>query len=104
MPHSAPASSSTIPNVSMTSDQPEAASGTAPDAWHAVLHRTLKANAVRLFAYVPDRFTTPLIRSLHADPEMPPLLATGEEEAVGVVSGAWMAGMRGVLAMQTSGF
>lgn len=72
--------------------------------WHAVLHVTLKANGVRLFTYVPDRVLTPLIAAAHADPHFTTLVATREEEAVGIVAGAWMGGMLGVVAMQTSGF
>ena len=74
------------------------------EAWHAILHRVLKANAVRLFAYVPDKVLTPLIQAMHGDPEMTSLVTSREEEALGILSGAWMGGMLGVLAMQTSGF
>jgi sulfopyruvate decarboxylase alpha subunit len=74
------------------------------EAWHAILHRVLKANAVRLFTYVPDRVLTPLIQAMHGDPEMTSIVTSREEEALGIVSGAWMGGMLGVLAMQTSGF
>ncbi len=75
-----------------------------PAPWHAVLHATLKANGVRLFTYVPDRVLTPLIQAAHADPDLLTFAATREEEALGIVTGAWMGGMLGVLAMQTSGF
>jgi len=68
------------------------------------LQSTLKANGVRLFTYVPDRVLTPLIKSIHADPDFTAFVATREEEAVGIVTGAWMAGLLGVVAMQTSGF
>jgi len=77
---------------------------TPSDAWHTTLHRALKANAVRLFTYVPDRVLTPLIEAIQADSEITSLAASREEEALGILSGAWMAGMFGVLAMQTSGF
>ncbi len=72
--------------------------------WHGTLHGVLKANAVRLFTYVPDRVLTPLIQGAHADPHFTTVAATREEEALGIVAGAWMGGMLGVLAMQTSGF
>jgi len=73
-------------------------------SWHATLHATMKANGVRLFTYVPDRVLTPLIKGVHDDPHFTTVAATREEEAVGIVTGAWMGGMLGVLAMQTSGF
>lgn len=72
--------------------------------WHEILHETLKENDVRLVTYVPDRVLTPLIQSLHGDPFFTAFPATREEEAVGIVTGAWMGGLRGVVLMQTSGF
>ena len=73
-------------------------------SWHGVLHATLKSNGVKLFTYVPDRVLTPLIAAVAADPDIVSFVTTREEEAVGIVTGAWMAGMLGVVAMQTSGF
>ncbi len=75
-----------------------------PREWHEIIHETLKANRVRLVTYVPDRVLTPLIRSAHQDPFFVAFAATREEEALGIVTGAWMGGMRGVVLMQTSGF
>lgn len=72
--------------------------------WHEVVLATLKANDVRLAVYVPDRVLTPLIKALHDDPFFTTFACTGEEEALGIVTGAWMGGMRGCLLMQTSGF
>ena len=76
----------------------------ARESWHRILHDTLKRNDVRLVTYVPDRVLTPLTRSLHDDEFFTAFATTREEEALGVVSGAWMGGMRGALLMQTSGF
>jgi sulfopyruvate decarboxylase alpha subunit len=73
-------------------------------SWHAIVQRTLKANDVKLVVYVPDKVFTPLIKSLHADPDFTTFAATREEEAVGILTGAWMAGRRGAVLMQTSGF
>ena len=72
--------------------------------WHAIAHETLKRNQVRLAVYVPDRVLTPLIRALHEDNDFTAFAAAREEEALGILTGAWMGGMRGVLLMQTSGF
>ena len=72
--------------------------------WHEIVHRTLKANEIRLVTYVPDKVLTPLIASLERDPYFTAFATTREEEAVGIVSGAWMGGMRGIVLMQTSGF
>jgi sulfopyruvate decarboxylase alpha subunit len=72
--------------------------------WHEILLQVLKANQVRLVTYVPDRVLTPLIRALHADDYFTVISPAREEEAVGIVAGAWMGGTRGVVMMQTSGF
>jgi sulfopyruvate decarboxylase TPP-binding subunit len=74
------------------------------NAWHEIVLATLKANDVRLIVYVPDRVFTPLIKALHADSFFTTFAATREEEALGIVSGAWMGGLRGAVLMQTSGF
>jgi sulfopyruvate decarboxylase alpha subunit len=77
---------------------------TPTQSWHEIVLATLKANDVKLIVYVPDRVLTPLIKALHADPFFTTFAATREEEALGIVNGAWMGGMRGALLMQTSGF
>jgi len=82
----------------------EEQSGTAGRSWHAIVQETLKRNQVRLATYVPDRVLTPLIRALHEDNDFTAFATTREEEALGILTGAWMGGMRGVLLMQTSGF
>jgi sulfopyruvate decarboxylase alpha subunit len=77
----------------------------APEkAWHDVVLQTLKRNDIRLVPYVPDRVLTTLIKNLHADPFFTTFPTAREEEAVGIVSGAWMGGARGAVLMQTSGF
>ncbi len=72
--------------------------------WDEIVLQTLKRNEVKLITYVPDRVLTPLIKALHADTYFKTFAATREEEAVGIVTGAWMGGMRGAVLMQTSGF
>src|ERR1700716_3907305 len=74
------------------------------ETWHGVVLETLKRNDIRLVPYVPDRVLTTLIKNLHADPFFTTFPAAREEEAVGIVSGAWMGGIRGAVLMQTSGF
>ena len=72
--------------------------------WHEIILATLKANDVKLIIYIPDRVFTPLIKALHADSFFTTFAATREEEALGIVTGAWMGGLRGAVLMQTSGF
>jgi sulfopyruvate decarboxylase alpha subunit len=74
------------------------------ESWHGIVLQTLKRNDIRLVPYVPDRVLTPLIKNLHADPFFTIFATAREEEAVGIVSGAWMGGMRSAVLMQTSGF
>ncbi|MBV8184946.1 MAG: decarboxylase [Hyphomicrobiales bacterium] len=76
----------------------------APTAWHAIVREALKRNDVRLVTYVPDRVLTPLIDAVHKDDFFTAFVTTREEEALGIVTGAWMGGMRGAVLMQTSGF
>lgn len=73
-------------------------------AWHEIVLATLKSNNVKLVVYVPDKVLTPLIKALHADSFFTTFPCTREEEAIGIVTGAWMGGMRGAVLMQTSGF
>jgi len=73
-------------------------------SWHEIVLATLKSNNVKLVVYVPDRVLTPLIKALHADPFFTTFPCTREEEAIGIVSGAWMGGTLGAVLMQTSGF
>lgn len=83
-----------------------AAGGAAdlPRAWHEIVVDALKANEVRLIPYVPDNVLKPLIAAVHKDPFFTAFPAAREEEAVGIVAGGCMAGMRGAVLMQTSGF
>jgi sulfopyruvate decarboxylase alpha subunit len=74
------------------------------NTWYDVVLATLKSNNVRLAVYVPDRVFTPLIKALHADAFFTTFAATREEEALGIITGAWMGGIRGAVLMQTSGF
>ncbi|MFI4983433.1 MAG: decarboxylase [Nevskiales bacterium] len=72
--------------------------------WHETVRAVLKKQDVRLVTYIPDNVLRPLIDALHADDFFTTFSTTREEEAVGIVCGAWMGGMRGIVLMQTSGF
>ena len=73
-------------------------------AWHEIVRDVLKRHDVRLVTYVPDNVLRPLLDAVHADPFFTAFSTAREEEAVGIVSGAWMGGLRGIVLMQTSGF
>jgi len=72
--------------------------------WSATFLDALKDNDVRLVTYVPDNVLTPLIQGITDDNYFISVGATREDEAIGVLAGAWMGGMKGVVLMQTSGF
>jgi sulfopyruvate decarboxylase alpha subunit len=72
--------------------------------WHEIVRDVLKRHSVSLVTYVPDNVLRPLIEGVEADPFFDAFACTREEEALGIVAGAWMGGLRGILLMQTSGF
>jgi sulfopyruvate decarboxylase alpha subunit len=73
-------------------------------AWHEIVRDVLKRHNINLVTYVPDNVLRPLIEGIHADPFFTAFACTREEEAIGINTGAWMAGKRGIVLMQTSGF
>jgi sulfopyruvate decarboxylase TPP-binding subunit len=73
-------------------------------SWSQSLLDTLKENDVRLVTYVPDNVLTPLIQGVTSDNYFVSVNATREDEALGMVAGAYMGGMLGCVMMQTSGF
>ena len=56
--------------------------------------KVLKDSDVRLVTYVPDNVLTPLIAGVTADNYFLSAV-TREDEAIGMVTGAWMGGMKG---------
>jgi sulfopyruvate decarboxylase alpha subunit len=73
-------------------------------AWADTFLQVLKDNDVRLVTYVPDNVLTPLLTGVASDKTFRSVCTTREDEAIGVVAGAWMGGMKSVVMMQTSGF
>ena len=73
----------------MAAAEEKTSPGTSQKSWHGIVLQTLKRNDIRLVPYVPDRVLTPLIKNLHADPFFTTFATAREEEAVGIVSGAW---------------
>ncbi|MFB6169563.1 MAG: hypothetical protein ABEJ06_00295 [Haloarculaceae archaeon] len=63
----------------------------------------LQASDVDTVAHLPDSVVGPLIERLVEDDRMETVLVSREEEAIGVLSGAWLGGRRGALVCQTSG-
>jgi sulfopyruvate decarboxylase TPP-binding subunit len=74
------------------------------EKWHEAVIRAFKDNEVRLVVYVPDNVLRPLIDAVVADDYFTSFVATREEEALGIICGAAMSGLSGIVLMQTSGF
>jgi len=72
-------------------------------SWSKHLADLLRRNAIHTFATVPDYIVSHVLEHLWADPECTVVTVTREEEGVGLLSGAWLAGRRGALLMQNSG-
>jgi sulfopyruvate decarboxylase alpha subunit len=76
----------------------------AKGPWHTLVYERLKANRFDFAAYVPDLVLAPLCEQLESDDAITTVIATREEEAVGLVCGAHLGGKRPLLLLQSSGF
>jgi sulfopyruvate decarboxylase alpha subunit len=63
----------------------------------------LRRNDIQLFATVPDYIVSQVLDHLWEDRDCTVVTATREEEALGILTGAWLGGRRGALLMQNSG-
>jgi sulfopyruvate decarboxylase alpha subunit len=82
--------------------RPEAKLDDSPQ-WPEQIFARLREADIRQVAYVPDSGHARLIELCHADPKLKTTVLTTEEEGIGILSGAWLGGERGVLLMQSSG-
>jgi sulfopyruvate decarboxylase alpha subunit len=73
------------------------------EAWHVHVADALRRNDIRTVATVPDYIVSQVLEHLWADESCRVVTVTREEEGVGVLAGAFMAGQRGALLMQNSG-
>ncbi len=71
--------------------------------WGRHVAEILWRNDIHHFATVPDYIVSHVLEHLWADPESTVVTATREEEGLGILSGAYLAGKRGALLMQNSG-
>jgi sulfopyruvate decarboxylase alpha subunit len=71
--------------------------------WPSAIFETMKRQDVAQIAYVPDAGHAKLIDLCRDETSMRLVPLTTEEEGVALLSGAWLAGQRGVLLMQSSG-
>ena len=82
--------------------QGKSAHMTAPD-WPQEVFDAMKARAITTVATVPDGGLTGLLGLCGADAETRIVTLTTEEEGIGVTTGLWLGGQRGMIAMQSSG-
>ncbi|MBI2528552.1 MAG: decarboxylase [Candidatus Rokubacteria bacterium] len=71
--------------------------------WSKHMADVLRRNGIRLFATVPDYIVTQVLEQLWSDSQCRVVTVCREEEGLGLLSGAFMAGRRGALIMQNSG-
>ena len=71
--------------------------------WTDRIVDALKRTDVELVAYLPDTPLEPLLDAVEDDDAFETVLVAREEEAVGVLAGAWLGGTRGALVCQSSG-
>jgi len=71
--------------------------------WSDDVYQALKSRHVQLICTVPDAGLTGILNTCHTDSQMTVVTLTTEEEGVGIITGAWLGGMRGILLMQSSG-
>ncbi len=68
------------------------------------LYERLRAQKIDFFVSVPCKLLAELIERLEEDPDITYTPVTREEEGLGILAGAYMAGKRPALVMQNSGF
>ncbi len=71
--------------------------------WPLAIHKVLAKNGIRQVSYVPDAGHKRLIELCQADKAMRTVVLTTEEEGLGLVMGAWLAGDKSAVLMQSSG-
>jgi sulfopyruvate decarboxylase alpha subunit len=71
--------------------------------WEDRVIENFKKHDIRFVAYIPDSVLSDLVTKLDEDDYFDTTLVSREEEAVGVLSGAWLGGTRGALVCQSSG-
>ncbi len=74
----------------------------APD-WSEAAHAALARAGVGLLAHVPDAGLARLIERCTSDPAIRVVGLADEREGPALLAGAWLGGLKGVLACQSSG-
>jgi sulfopyruvate decarboxylase subunit alpha len=75
----------------------------AQEGWSKAVADALRRNGIHTYATVPDFIVSQVLEHLWADEDCKVVTVTREEEGLGLLSGAFLAGQRGALLMQNSG-
>ena len=71
--------------------------------WSSAVHATLKSRDISTVCTIPDGGLTKLLLSCRADVGMRVITLSTEEEGIGITTGLWLGGKRGITALQSSG-
>ena len=71
--------------------------------WADIVIEKLKANRLEMICHVPDSVLSHIISETEIAPFFTVVPLTREEEGVGILTGAYLGGKRGILLMQVSG-
>ena len=71
--------------------------------WQDTLIESLKKSECRVISYVGDSVVAPILTRLEDDPYFTVVPATREDEAIGIVTGAYLCKSRGAVFLQSSG-
>jgi sulfopyruvate decarboxylase alpha subunit len=71
--------------------------------WPRKIVSLLKANDITSISFVPDTIIGRILKEAEKDPEFRFTTLAREEEGVGIITGEYMGGRRGVLMMQGAG-
>jgi sulfopyruvate decarboxylase alpha subunit len=71
--------------------------------WSADVFAAMQARDISTVATVPDGGLTQLLQRCQSDSDTRVVTLTTEEEGIGIMTGLWLGGQRGMIAMQSSG-
>ena len=71
--------------------------------WSSDVFAEMRSKEISTVATIPDGGLTRLLQTCEADPGIRLITLTTEEEGIGITTGLWLGGQRGMIAMQSSG-
>ena len=71
--------------------------------WSSDVFNAMRARRIASVATIPDGGLTRFLQMCSDDPDTRLITLTTEEEGIGIVTGLWLGGQRGMIAMQSSG-